>query len=508
MTATTPEWRDRLGPLRAMLESEWLPAWLPGRRWFQAKSRGVTRVELTDGAVLPLESGASVLWLVGDVWSGSEFVGRYQLPMRLSVESLPETEESAIVGRTEIAERHVQIDDALAIPEVSRTIVRLIGEASGFDSERGRYCGEPTAAFEELSSGRLDPIRLSRAEQSHSNVILGDRLLLKVFRGLSTGVNPDVELTRALTERTTFRNMPALAGSLGYAWVGDGNERFTHAAMLQQFVPSRGQGWEWMLTRLAELYDACLSGDSARRAAAERVTLDDVAILARRTAEMHRALASIGDDADFAPAPFELRDWRGVTEEIRRQAEVTSRSAAASGVPGAREVIERVDDWLARQDRTVDPARLGDKHRIHGDFHLGQTLRAEDDYYFLDFEGEPSKSIEDRRRKQTPLRDVAGMLRSFDYAAFAALDSARSRHSGADEELARVAREWSGRSRSLFVQAYAPRATGEPVLSADRVALLDRLLMEKALYELDYELNNRPTWASIPLRGLRDLLGD
>jgi maltose alpha-D-glucosyltransferase/alpha-amylase len=191
------------------------------------------------------------------------------------------------------------------------------------------------------------------------------------------------------------------------------------------------------------------------------------------------------------------------------QAERTSRSIASANQPfdptlfkRAHASLEAVPRWLALRDQALDNSALGLKQRIHGDLHLGQTLRTDSDFVFLDFEGEPSKPIEARRRKQSPLRDVAGMLRSFDYAAFSALEAAKNRHPARAQAVAASAREWVARASSSFLSAYA-QARGTSTLN---LALLDLMLVEKALYELDYELNNRPSWIGMPLAGLERLL--
>lgn len=497
---------DAWKSLRERLEREWLPAWVADRRWFQAKSRHPDRVQWVDGARLATGGPGDHLWMVARIWSGEVPVGQYQIPLAMIPERSRDVEPAAIVARTSLHGQSVWIVDALAMPELPRWLVGLIESGSGFATERGAFTGEPTAAFPGLASGPLEPVRLSRAEQSHSNIIFGDGLLLKVFRGLADGINPDVELTRALTERTSFRNMPALAGAIGYAHSDDSSPGFAHAAMLQQFVPSRGQGWEWMRERLVEWLDADRAGEAARFEAILGETLDDVAILARRTAELHRALASIRDDPEFEPIAFGPEDWIGTSEAIRRQAASTRRSAVASGATVAYPILDRVEQWLSGQEHAINPARLGERQRIHGDLHLGQTLRTDHDYIFLDFEGEPTRPVEERRRKQSPLRDVAGMLRSFDYVAFAAAASARSRHVGREPRLGQLAREWSANAEAKFLEVYSAHDPTPGGLGEDRRALLDRLLVEKALYELDYELNNRPDWADLPLGGLTRLL--
>ncbi len=513
------DWRTAFGAILGELESQWLPSWLPKKRWYQGKSRAIKRVELLDGVPLDDASlGSTILLMVG-VETDDDICRLYQVPLRVvsTISTSPGVISEAVLGRfvdADAGERMVL--DALALPDAPQAMLHLIQSESTLSTERGSFSGRSTSAFSSLAQGRLEPVRLSAAEQSHSNVIFGDRLLLKVFREQSVGQNPDIEILRFLTERTTFRNMPVLAGSICYEAenLGRWSRYGSDSAMFQQFVPSRGQGWEWMLARLGEFYDAALAGVDEATESARRATTDDVTLLARRTAELHRALESVDDDPNFAPEPVDSDDWNLSAEAITSQAAKTQ-SSLKNAAPGctadvvelAKRLLRRVPHWLANHDRQVDFARMGRKHRIHGDLHLGQTLRTDDDFLFLDFEGEPSKPINERRRKQSALRDVAGMVRSFDYAAHAALDAAIERFPSQSDRLCTLAQSWSTTATTRFVNVYATHAIEQDgTLTADRRALLDRLLVEKALYELDYELNNRPTWASIPLRGLDALL--
>jgi predicted trehalose synthase len=306
------------------------------------------------------------------------------------------------------------------------------------------------------------PARRLDGEQSNTSVIFGDALILKHFRRLAVGVNPDVEVTGFLTERTSFRHTPRLVGSLDYrdaagAWA---------LAMAEELVGDSRDGWRWLLGRLA-------GGDPA---------LGALSTLGRRTAELHLALASDPREPAFTPEPISAGDVAAWTAAV--QAQLDAAGLALGG---------RLPDGVpARLDSTDLAGLVGAaKLRHHGDFHLGQTLAVRDgeDFAIIDFEGEPLRPLAERRLKHTPLRDVAGLLRSLGYAAASA----------------RAPAGWEAAAREAFVTAYRETARPAPFLPATDAALtraLAVLEVEKAAYEIVYEANNRPDWVAIPVRGL------
>jgi len=325
--------------------------------------------------------------------------------------------------------------DALDDPAFCRALLHLIADGGRVAGARGEVVGAPTRAWPATDVAGLPPRRLA-GEQSNTSVVFGEALILKHFRRLGVGVHPDVEITRFLTERTEFRHTPRLAGSLDYR---DG-EGVWALAMLQEMVTGARDGWRWLLDRLA-------GGDGAL-SALER--------LGRRTGELHVALASDARDPAFAPD----RPSDGVPIRID--------AGGLGGLVGAT------------------------KLRHHGDFHLGQTLAVRDgeDWALIDFEGEPLRPLAERRRKHTPLRDVAGLLRSLGYAAA----SARRAPTG-----------WEDAARRAYLAGYRDAAGPASFLPGGEAALtraLAVLEVEKAAYEIVYEANNRPDWLPIPVRGL------
>lgn len=295
-------------------------------------------------------------------------------------------------------------------------------------------------------------------EQSNTSLVCCDaaglaRAILKLFRRLRAGENPEIEIPRALARRGAFDHVPRPLGQARYL-AADGT---SYALVsLQAYVPNRGDGWTYLLRQLTT----------------HAATGAELRLLGRRTAELHRALAAI-TDAAFAPEPITAGDW----EHWRR------RALAAAGAPVLEPYRDLLAPWRARL--LADGIAIqGFKHRIHGDYHLGQVLRTPDeDWVILDFEGEPARPMSERRRKGSPLQDVAGMLRSFSYAAHA---------SGQ--------RDWEAEARAGFLEGYAEVAEG---LDESGLRFFE---MEKAVYELAYELAHRPDWVAIPLAGIRALV--
>jgi len=289
---------------------------------------------------------------------------------------------------------------------------------------------------------------------------------MKLFRRQQPGENPDCEISRYLTEHTEFRRIPPFAGSVEYY---DGSGEPHTLAMLQGLVRNEGDGWEWTLRQIAKLGEQKI-GEAMTTAAA---------LMGRRTAEMHAALAT------FAPEPLEPADLRLLGSEMaERAAETLARLGRA--VPTLRA--------LATYDRLKDLKPDSLRIRIHGDYHLGQVLRIPNDFVILDFEGEPTKTLAARRAKHCPLKDVAGMLRSFSYASYAGL---------AGNETQR--REWEQAVSAAFLDAYRKEAGHASFLPGDEDAfhtLLEAYVFDKAFYELSYEMDNRPDWLGIPLAAI------
>jgi maltose alpha-D-glucosyltransferase/alpha-amylase len=354
-------------------------------------------------------------------------------------------------------------------------------------------------------------------------MLFDNKFFLKLYRKLEDGVNPDVEITRFLTEKTDFPNVPAFVGALEYRRA---KADPTVVCLLQRAVANEGDVWTLTVDALGRYFDRVLErkADFQNETAPPGALLEElvggvypekVKLLGQRTGELHLALASRNDDPAFAPEPFNAMAQRSVYQSMRtslRRA-FTSLEKKLSDVPAkfrseAREVLAAEKEILAREKRLLDRRTNAAKIRIHGDYHLGQLVYTGKDFVILDFEGEPARPLSDRKMKRSALRDVAGMMRSFQYAAYAALWQQAMRKEDVPF-LERWADLWYRQTSSMFLQSYLKTTTGAmflPKNSDDLQVMVEAYLLDKAVYEIGYELNNRPSWVLIPIRGIKHIL--
>jgi maltose alpha-D-glucosyltransferase/alpha-amylase len=427
------------------------------------------------------------------------------------------------------------LHDGLASDEACSALLAAIEEKWELGGKLGVVRAFPTSAYTEARGDAPSPLQVTRgsAEQSNSSILYGGRMILKLFRRLEKGPNPDFEIGRFLTERARFDRIPKLCGGIEYD--RDGEDSAT-LGMLQQLVDNQGDGWEATLEELRRYYEhsSTIHASAEELAADHRslveqselevpaharekvgIYLDSAAKLGKRTAEMHLALASDPADPAFAPEPLTPADLEALSSSLRGHAADVFEilKGSLSSLPD--EIVEQAALVLGQRRRLL--ARFGGldsmnlqaaRTRIHGDYHLGQVLWVESDFVILDFEGEPARPLAERRLKQSPLKDVAGMLRSFSYAAYSSLLSYTSRHQADYDRFEPLAAFWEKWTSVAFLASYRNTAAGALFLPAEPghfARLLDAFLLDKALYELSYELNNRPTWVRIPLRGILGL---
>ncbi|WP_435016999.1 1,4-alpha-glucan branching protein GlgB [Tundrisphaera sp. TA3] len=527
------------GEARQVLERDLLPPFLNRQRWFAGKARPIDRVRIVDAVGGPGLPETTRLALISVTFNDGG-TDRYFLPLGLmfgaEAEVFSRDRPGPSIGRLDRSKGGpVLVVDSLSQPGVGQALLEAIAEGRSFRGSAGTLQASSTSAFAAARGDDAKPLpaRGGTAEQSNSAVIYGDRLILKIFRRLEPGINPDFEIGRFLSERTDFHAIPRTAGALIFESEQDGGQPLM-IGILQGLVPNQGTGWEHALRELGDFYRRIPSGSSVPAAEGLSWTelagteppaevadaigsyLKDAATLGRRTAELHRAMASDPDDPAFAPARLEPSDLAELAGEIRTQVETaldalrsTFDRLPAEAKEQATGVLAGGPSLLAKLDAlpglNVDSTRI----RVHGDYHLGQVLRTDDDFVILDFEGEPAKPFARRVAKQIPLKDVVGMIRSFDYAAFAALFAHEAEYPGSFEALAPWAKAWRSWVSASFLRSYLDVAEGASFLPADRSALsalLDAQLLDKALYELLYELNNRPDWVRIPLQGIAALI--
>jgi maltose alpha-D-glucosyltransferase/alpha-amylase len=471
-----------------------LPAFLPTRRWFGGKGRRVAGVAFEDAAWLPDGHRPCALVIVR-VRDESDEESRYVLVVAFDRDAgaLP------VVGRVDDGPETAWAVEAAGDRNAALALLR--GFASSGDRElpthRGgalQYRDADATAARVLDA--IPQVQSLGAEQSNTSLGIDRMMAFKLFRRLEDGENPELEIGRFLARGTSFRDTPLLRGSVTYV---SPHSQAATVGILQDWIDSRGDGWVYMVDRLRQRGD--VSAVTALR--------EDAFALGVVTERLHRALAADRVDSAFAPEPItadDVADWRRqVMERALRTMDLIEQQLASWPPParglGAALLEHKRDLEVCR--RVPDPARHPfQKIRVHGDYHLGQTLRTATRFVVIDFEGEPARSLAERRAKQPALRDIAGMLRSFDYAVETARGDAKR---DGDESMARTLRQ-------RFLDGY--RATfvdSPPVFApADWIAArawTDFFELEKALYEVEYEINNRPAWVHIPLKGLLRIVG-
>ena len=436
----------RLADRAAAFDAEWLAS----RRWFRSKARRLDSVQVVDAVTLSGESRLVIL----AARHADGHLDRYLVPA--------------------VAEASGELREPRDGEGAWSAVAAAMAGRAERAGEAGRFAFHATAALDRLLPGgaaqaaALGERRLD-VEQSNTSVRLGDDLMLKVYRVLEPGITPEIEFNAFLTD-VGFRWAPPLAGHA--TWEPDDGEP-SAAAMLQGLVPSRGDGWGWML---ASLSNPPAGPQEALAAAAQ---------IGGITAELHAALASRPDARDFGigtAGASELAAWREAAERGLDQA-----LDAVTGTHRAR--LEAVAGGVRARFEGIEAAGGARTSRIHGDYHLGQLLRTESGFMVIDFEGEPARPLAERRRRASPLRDVAGMLRSFDYAV---RNAERSGPDGLDVEA------WLADARSAFLVAYGG-------VSPDDEPLLAAFEADKACYEVRYEANNRPDWTWLPIEALERL---
>jgi len=526
------EWPDVLDGRTPRLLGP-LTAWMRKRRWFAGKSREIANARLVAATNAPGVSSVRhplrMCFVQVDYVDGEP--DTYLVPLTVLDGDRAHT---LIASRPESVVAFLRdgrpVVDALVDEPSVLALVR------GMAARRARLGDFEADPYPELRSvlaqaGTEAPVRLLAVEQSNSSVAIGDAVLVKVMRRLHGGVSPDLEVSRHLREVGYQAGAPLL-GSLSWRRRGRGRSEPDTVALAYRFVPNEGDSWAHMLDQLDFFYEDMLSGDTALpppvAAGAGAGVLDlagppdglmstagpELALLGHRTAELHLALAT-GDDPAFAPERFNALYQRSLYQGLRTQLRTTLgmlrrrvNGLSESTAVEAKAVLAGQDALLGRLEvlrvGRIDAVRT----RTHGDYHLGQVLYTGRDFVIIDFEGEPARAISERRIKHTPLRDVAGMFRSFDYAAQVALSLRRERGliADTDEPLAQAWAAWWPRAASAaFLGGYLTTEGIANLLPAehdDIAVLLDVLVLEKALYELRYELDNRPDWAWLPLNVL------
>jgi len=497
---------------RQIIEREALPAYVPMRRWFASKTERLAGVEIAYAVPLPGATDVLFSEITTHVGDRAE---DYVLPLAIAWEddtAGPLTQQLAL-ARVRRGRRIGMLTDGFSVDAFTTGVVALLRDNGRLTLPTGELEFNATSRLASIEVSANAEIRRLSAEQSNSSLILGDAIVLKIVRRVVAGIHPEAEMTRYLTDQG-FGNTAALYGEV----VRHSADGTPHTLMLAQaFVRNQGDGWGWTLDFLARAVEEIAV------TAAEREDEEDVfteyagfaSAVGKRLAELHAVLAQPSDQPEFAPEEADDDMLRGWAESASEQLDMAfallhemhtwpddATHALAESLLSRAQALHDAALRLAREGRGAL------RTRVHGDFHLGQVLVVQGDACIIDFEGEPARPMEQRRAKSCPLRDVAGLLRSFDYAAAAAAGGRTATSAQTDERRVGLLERFRHDAAGRFLRAYR-----EVLNNTDRrwvpqmaeAPLLDLLLMEKAAYEIRYEAANRPTWLAIPLRGLVEI---
>ena len=538
----TGSWENilRASGLR-QLEQSILPEYLRRSRWFQGKSRTVVRFAVVEKLPVPVDETSVIVALL-EVSYSEGAPETYLLPLHFVMmdgggENVLGESPEAVICRLRVEEKPGVLYDGIFNSHFRWALFEIIWRRKAVRTEGGRLAGRPAQRFAALMEGKEPPFvsQVGKSEQSNTSVLYEKSFFLKLYRRMEEGAHPELEIGRFLSDRIHFQHVAPMAGALEYR--RPGSEPIA-IGLLQGFVPNQGDAWSFTLGEVGQFVDRVLAHrEESKKSLSEAETRPEtresefshallemirgfypemVALIGKLTAELHLALSSRYDDPDFTPEPFALLYQRSVYQSMRSRAKkvLDLLRRNLSQIPQqlraeAETLLGMEAEVLALLNRFTVRKFSAMKTRVHGDYHLGQLLYTGADFLIMDFEGEPVKSLSERRIKQSPLRDVAGMMRSFYYAAHAVL---MQRTHVRDEDIYYLVpwvRAWYRYNSSVFLDAYNKGVAGCNFMPAERLdveIMLHTFMLDKAIYELGYELNNRPDWVSIPLRGIIELL--
>ena len=545
--AVAAEWTNAFsGRTRAVLEESLIP-YLRQRRWFRGQKRQIRSATFAETMTIPTDSTEACFAQVAVEYTEEE-PERYLVPLAFAwgdrADHLRQTSPGSILSELQVTIKDKVktgvIYDAVLDKAFGDSLLDLILRKKQLKGTKGDLLAVPAGASRDprqLKGVSLD-VTAMRSEQTNSSIVYGDRFILKLFRNMGDGVNPELEISHFLTQKVGFVNTPPLAGEIEYK---NRDRRKFAVAILQDFMPNEGDAWRHTQDALSQYFDRAVTHQAttpvdaamSRRPFVDLLCDDtvppvsdligpfyeSVKILGRRTAELHVALASDSENPDFAPEPFSVLYQRSLYQSMRNHAgqiflllRKKLEALPAGVLDDGLKVVDRAPEILNRFRTVLSRKILAKRTRIHGDYHLGQVLYTGKDYIIIDFEGDPTRPLSERRIKRSPIRDVAGMLRSFHYGAYTSLFGHRGSGMVRPEDIAALepwARLWSIWIGSAFLKSYLEHAMPGGFLPTTRdelKILLSIYLFEKVLYELGYELENRPDWVRIPLIGILQLL--
>jgi maltose alpha-D-glucosyltransferase/alpha-amylase len=563
---TTGNWETVFkGETLGRLENEILPKYLRSCRWFGGKAKVIREIKIVERFPVVEDSSAShVLFLEVKYTEGTQEL--YLLPVsfaltrkadepleELVVESLRvkldyewltiksklimEEFPESVIGRLVAGADEGILYDATCDGKFREALFATIFRRRRLKGRRGELIGHQGKSFRRLLENKELPLnsQILKAEQTNTSIVYEDKFYFKLFRNLREGINPDQEIAQFLTEKARFQSIPPFAGGMEYQGI---NSEPIAVGLLQGFVPNQGDAWTYTLDAVRRYFEKVLSRvGETREALKPPLSLFDIApaglppllrelieghylemtsLLGKRTGEMHLALSSSWEEPDFTPEPFSMLYQRSVFQSMRALLRRVLQDLKSNLRKLPESIQEEASFVLQTEQKIVNGLQrfIGKKFsamriRIHGDYHLGQVLYTGKDFVIIDFEGEPERELTERRLKQSPFKDVTGMVRSFHYAAHKALLREGSLRREDIPLLEPWTNLWYRYVAGIFLTSYLDRVGNAPFVPREREELeimLNAYLLEKAVYELGYELNNRPEWIITPLRGIRDLI--
>jgi maltose alpha-D-glucosyltransferase / alpha-amylase len=506
-------------------------------RWFGAKTRTIRSIRISEDMPIDTVAGARILLLEVTFTEGSPEL--YFLPVsyirKSEAQLLQEEHGWSIITQIIVDDEEGFVYDSTCDESFRSLILQQLSRRRKIKGAAGEFVASCKRRRKEFltEEGVVLGSRPLSAEQSNTSILYDSKFILKFYRHVEEGLNPEYEILKALTEKTQFRNMPAFVGAFEYVHQ---KKRKHTVAIVQEFVENAGDAWvfskeivghyfEQILSRKEENIQIPSKFPSLFQMPIEAVSpvirelisdmyLELIMLLGRRTGELHLGLASIIDDAEFAPEPFSLlyqrslfQGMQNLTRKTMRTLRKNIKTIPPELVKEAKKVMASEKRILIRMQKILQKKISAMKIRIHGDYHLGQILYTGKDFMIIDYEGEPARPIGERRLKHSPLKDVAGMIRSFHYVACSGLLSKREE----TNDLERWIEPWFRTISGLYLTAYMDTVKDAPFVPKTKnelEILLQTFLLEKAAYELGYELNNRPNWVQIPLQGIQYVLNN
>jgi len=506
-------------------------------RWFGSKAKVIKSLKVRDNISL-VDKNNFYNWLIVDIQYNEGLSELYQLPVAFirntEEERLKQIDKKGIIANLTLGEEEGMLIDGIYDENFRNTLFQHL--MKGQKAKNGRdYVGFHSNGKFKLKSEPEIQSKILSAEQSNTSVIYNGKYFMKLYRKVDNTLNPDLEITRFLTEKAQFANVPNFVGDIS---LYHNDKSRTVLAMIQEAIPNQGDAWEYTKDALQRYFERVLTlpPTEKRPEVLESVTQplsydhlpDDLKellggvfsermyLLGKRTGEMHQALISQPDEKDFEQEAFSLHYQRSLYSSLQSLTRASFQSLRQNLKNLPENMRKEAEAVLQAKDQVLTIFKRIYSHKIdtmkirnHGDFHLGQVLWTGKDFIIIDFEGEPAKPYSERRLKRSPLRDVAGMIRSFHYAVYSTVMQDQFNSRRMESRLLEWADLWYHHISRFYLQGYFDQVKNAPFIPKDEEdlrILMETYILEKAVYELNYELNNRPDWVLIPIRGIESIL--